>query len=427
MNHGIKILKRIKGKHYWYDILQFFFILLTTTAIPINWRYGLFVIEMLAVVTLIKIVAQRKLGNPSLNGTLRLVLLGPVIYWALLAISLLWSNDTFMGLKLLERTVVLFIFPLCFLLSDTSYLTERHLLSIGEVLIVAICGAFLYFIFMAGEKIAHGESFVSFYNDYFSHSRIGYRHHSYIALYATVAMVSSYYELSSYWGKLRVGHRLFLIISLPVLISYIVLVNSRAGIMVAGMMAIVCLLHFSIKKRSWMFGVGMAILIVITFWGSMRVFPSYKDRLSTTITNYSEVEKDGRIKLYKCNWAAYLKSPWIGYGIGDYRAVQVNTYKEYGFYDTAAIGYNAHNQYLESLMAAGIWGLLALLFFILSPLIVAFRRKQNRFLITSMVCIVAINLLFESMLERMMGLIFIGGLYSVMVLALSVKKNNQFV
>ena len=91
----------------------------------------------------------------------------------------------------------------------------------------------------------------------------------------------------------------------------------------------------------------------------------------------------------------------------------------------ANAGFNAHNQYMESLLAAGVAGLLALLLFLLMPLAIALRtRSQRCFVVALFSAIVMFNLLFESMLERQMGLLFVGWLFSVMVLILSVEENK---
>ena len=130
----------------WYDKLQYGTLLLFTALIPIAWRYALWGAMLLGVVTIVKLVASRKIGNPTLNRPLRVALCGPIAYWLMLALSLLWSEDVATGVVLLHLKAVLLIMPLCFLLSDTSYLTARHLRGIGYALLIGCVGAFLYFL-----------------------------------------------------------------------------------------------------------------------------------------------------------------------------------------------------------------------------------------------------------------------------------------
>jgi O-antigen ligase len=150
--------------------------------------------------------------------------------------------------------------------------------------------------------------------------------------------------------------------------------------------------------------------------------PGYSDRIASTLEN---VEDDARTSINRCNWHAYCKSPVLGYGVGDYHAKQVEQYAEDGYDYGASASFNAHNQYLESLLAAGIPGLLALLLFFLLPVYMALRiQSSHRFVITLFMAVVLFNLLFESMLERQMGLLFVGSMYPVMVLIMSLKENK---
>lgn len=412
----------MKQGNSWYNTLQYIVLLLTAAAVPIHWRVGLLFALLLVITTLVKILAQHKAGNPMVSRPSFWALLGSAIYWVVSAISLLWSHDIVTGQEVLLRNAVLLCFSLCLLISDTSYLTSRLLRGIGYALVVATCGTFVYFLVKAGVATAQGVDFVSFYEDFYSHSRNGYRHHAYIAMYAVVAMVFVYHELYTYWKELTVWHRCLLLFSMALLLSYVVLVNSRAGMIVMGVSMLTCIVHLLVTKRSWKLGVGIAALLLFSIVGVTKSIPTYADRVSETVAN---VEEDIRYTVYRCNWQAIRSNPVVGYGVGDAHAIQVETYKNEGFNMGAQAGLNAHNQYMESMLQAGLLGVLSLLFFLLSPLVVALcRHSRYTFVIAVFTCIVMMNLLFESMLERQMGLLFIGGLYAVMALMMCVEEKK---
>ena len=235
-------------------------------------------------------------------------------------------------------------------------------------------------------------------------------------------MVFVYHDLVSRWSRMRDWLRWLLILSLPLMICYVVVVNSRAGMLAMGLTVLACVVHLTITRRSWKLGLGVALLVVAGIVAATQLVPGYSDRISSTLKN---VEDDARTSINRCNWHTYCESPVVGYGIGDYHARQVEQYVEDGYEYGANAGFNAHNQYLESLLAAGIPGLLALLFLLLAPFVAALRlRGPNGFLIALLFAIVAFNFLFESMLERQMGLLFMGCLVPVMVLIMSVEKNK---
>ncbi|MBQ8704446.1 MAG: O-antigen ligase family protein [Bacteroidales bacterium] len=409
-------------KNYkWYDCFQYGVLWLTVAAMVVNWQAGLWMTILFALATVTKILAQGKIGNPTLSRPLRWALLGPVVYWAVLALSLLWTSDTATGLEVLQLKAVLLVCPLGILLSDTSYLTSNHLRGLGYALLAALCGAFLYFAVRAGVAMLQGTSLGAFQNAFYSsHENGRIYHHAYIALYAVVAMGFVYHELTTRWSGMKAWLRWLLIVSLPLLICYVVLVNSRAGMLAMGMAAVACVLHLTITRRSWKLGLGIGVLVVVGIVAATQLVPGYKDRISSTFEN---VEDDARTSINRCNWHAYCESPVWGYGVGDYHARQVEQYGEDGFEYGANASFNAHNQYMESLLAAGVPGLLALLFFLLMPLVAALRRRSG-FLIALLVAVVAFNLLFESMFERQMGLLFVGWMTAVMALIMSVEENK---
>lgn len=406
----------------WYDWLQYVALLSVAVTVPVGWHFGLWTSVALGGATIIKMVMQRRVGNPALSWPLRWTMAGALFYYLVLAISLLWSRDIATGVEVLNLKAVLLIFPCCFLLSDTSCFTPRHLRGIGYALLVGVVGAFLYFLVNAGIEMHKGVEFVAFKNGFFVPERRLVYHHAYIALYAVVAMAFGYHELWTHWKEMKWWLRGLLILAIVLLIAYTVLVNSRAGMLAMGLTAVACVVHFTLIRRDWKLGLLIAVLVAGGIVAAMKLMPGYVDRLTSTVEN---VEDDARTSINRSNFHALMQSPLVGYGVGDYHAVQVEQYGKEEFSAGTSAEYNAHNQYLESLLAAGIPALLSLLFFLLAPVFLAWRRK-SRYLFLLALCagIVLFNLLFESMLERQMGLLFIGPLFAVMVLILSVEENK---
>ena len=415
----------MKNSIRWYDNMQYAAMWLAVCSIPLNWRLALWMSLLLLVATVVKMVAGRHVGNPSLSRPLRWALCTPMVYWGVLALSLLWSTDAATGLAALRLKAVMLVWPLCLLLSDTSYLTSRHLRGLGYALLLGLGAAFAYFAAKAGGAMLDGMSLSEFQNAFFGMERRDagrVYHHAYIALYAVVALVFVYHDLATRWNTMRPWLRWLLILAVPILICYVVVVNSRAGMLAMGLAGLACVVHLAVTHRSWKLGLGIGLLLVVGVVAATRLVPSYSNRIASTLEN---VESDARTDINRSNWHAYCQSPLLGYGVGDYRARQVEQYGADDFDYGANASYNAHNQYMESLMAAGIPGILALLMLLLAPVVVAWRqRSAHRFLVVMITVIVMFNLLFESMLERQMGLLFVAALVGVMTLILSVEKNK---
>ena len=65
---------------------------------------------------------------------------------------------------------------------------------------------------------------------------------------------------------------------------------------------------------------------------------------------------------------------------------------------------NAHNQYLQTALSIGFFGLIVLLISLFLPFVDSF--KNGNFLLIIFLLIISFNFLFESMLERQSGVVF---------------------
>jgi O-antigen ligase len=100
------------------------------------------------------------------------------------------------------------------------------------------------------------------------------------------------------------------------------------------------------------------------------------------------------------------KAPVFGYGVGDGLNELIKQHEVNGFEEDVKLKSNAHNQFLETAMQTGILGISSLILLLLVPLLDSIRhRKGLLFLIVS---IIFINMLFESLLVRIAGVLFIG-------------------
>jgi len=120
---------------------------------------------------------------------------------------------------------------------------------------------------------------------------------------------------------------------------------------------------------------------------------------------------------------------WLtGTGIGSRQQVLNERYKASGIYtgnpdlgDTGYLGYNFHNQYLETLVGSGIPGLLLLLSIIL---FIFFADRNKHFFPLSVYVLLVMFLFTESMLERQAGIVFFSLVWTMGVISGSNHKHN---
>ncbi len=400
----------------WYDKLHLFALILLAGAISVGIHCGLLAGAFLGAASIVKMVAQRRVGNSALSKPSMVAFLALVLYVLLHIMSLLHGCDIHEGLGVIIRKAVLLIFAACFLLSDTSYLQERHIRWIVSAFWCSLCGVILYYAGVGVGKCISGCTLKEVVGAFDP------RHHAYTALYADSVLAFVYVILQSRWGTLKRWLRTALIASVPLLVLYMLMENSRAGILVMWMVAAMCILHLSLHKHCWKQGILIALLFTGYTLGVSHVLPGHTDRIAETVEKVAESTKDekkspdARIGINKSALTLAMERPWFGYGVGNYKTVLVGQFEEINYKTGVKERQNAHNQYTETILAVGIIGLIPMLVFLLFPLYQAWKKRKYLLPVLLFTSIVCLNLLFESMLERQMGLQFIGYFMSVMVL-----------
>ncbi len=74
---------------------------------------------------------------------------------------------------------------------------------------------------------------------------------------------------------------------------------------------------------------------------------------------------------------------------------------------------NSHNQYLETCAGLGIFGFVSLLYILIYGFIITYKKRH--YLLFFLLVILSINFMFESMLNRMSGVLFMIFFYSLFV------------
>ncbi len=83
--------------------------------------------------------------------------------------------------------------------------------------------------------------------------------------------------------------------------------------------------------------------------------------------------------------------------------------------------YNFHNQYLQTLAAIGVFGLILFCYILYAPFVLSIRNKDYFFVL--FLVIVALSFLTESMLERQAGTSFFPFFYSIFLIGLNQNKH----
>lgn len=407
------VLKGMK----WYNSLQFIVMCAAFGGVAVDWQIGLWLSGVLGSVTVVKIIAERRVGNPALSVPLRVGLLAGVAHWLFLVVSVLWSDNVARAMREMECEAVLLIAPLCVLLSDMSYIRENHLRTMFYVLLLAICGLFVY----------------NWVTDTFEA-----KNHTYVALYILPVVAFVYRELVLYRASMALWQRMALYVIGITTIVFLINIDSRTGILCLYGIEILFGVHLSVRSR-WWHGIMLALLLVGLTFAAEKTLPNHNSRLSvasmmSVAANEEVVEAvaagdtvvttgplygkyyDARMAINITALKAISDRPIFGYGAGDSPEALTKRYGIEGYKSLEEQHLNAHNQYTETALAIGIVGLLVLFLWLLIPLYVAWRNKTGLWEVLILTFIVMFCLLFESILERQMGALFVPLLNAIMIM-----------
>ncbi|MBW1293919.1 O-antigen ligase family protein [Aquimarina litoralis] len=351
----------------------------------------------------------------------KILLLLP-LYFVVMAISLFYTSNSSYGLDVLQRSLSLFLFPVIFLFVKEDASSVRKLF---EFLLVG-----LVISFFINLSIALNNSISIFKEGFFTNVSIqdltsfldalmsGWNYlvedefsklinPSYLSLY--ILLVLSFYLKKNLDSRLRTT-------VVVILFLYLFLLASIAAYLILLIMCLLLIFDISERSRKHTMMI-MFVLGVIIFLNNPRVFDFYAK--IKNFGNSIEYANSTSEKARLLSWDASLKlikdAPLLGYGIGDANDILINKYSELGYTYNFDNRYNAHNQFLQTLLQTGIMGFVILVS-IFVVLAIRMRRSRNEF---SVFLILLISLIFESMLVRFNGIVF----FSI-IIPLLLKKRS---
>ena len=238
-------------------------------------------------------------------------------------------------------------------------------------------------------------------------------HPTYFALYlnfAIVILLGFIIDNKTQNNYLRIIYA-FLIFFFSVGIA---LANSKAVFLTLIFTFFIAGMYYGYKKgilrTSIILSLGLIIIIALIFIktplisGRLKASAGIVDNMIHH-ENPSDYESTSqRIQAWQSSIAIIKKNFLIGVGAGDVKDVLIEEYTRQNFGFLVEKKLNAHNQFLQTLIATGIMGVFILLSLFILPIINSFKRRN--FIYCSFLLIVVLNLLTESMFETQAGVIF---------------------
>jgi O-antigen ligase len=241
-------------------------------------------------------------------------------------------------------------------------------------------------------------------------------HRTYFSLYLIISLSYVLYYFSEYI-KLRgrsanwIGY-----LSLLLIMSGLIVIQSKAGwILAIGMIFSFILVKSKHKLKSIVILTAVLSLIFI----ALKPFMEYRlaplveeiqaialpgaDREKTFAINLRPGSAEIRYMVYKSSLQLINKSPLLGYGTGDVKDVLRAQNEQNGFKSIAHLNYGPHSQLLDVLLSFGILGALVFLLVFLLPMVDLVR--SGNYFATTVLLMILLSSLTESVLSRQEGII----------------------
>lgn len=330
----------------------------------------------------------------------------------LMIVSLSYTKDIEYGVKLIERCLPLFFFPLILIFIEVKrQIIKRifHALILGILLsfllnligaidnsLLIVNGAFIFDASIEGgwsfyESFEHGGS--HFIGGEFSKNV----HPSYISLYTLCSII--FLIGTMYRRCLKLWIIFFLLV-------YLFLLASRAALIILFILFVVYLIK---ANRKYVVSFMLVILVGVFLILNPRIQNLYHGIINFNKKenfNYTTSEQS-RILIYKSAIDLISDSFLFGYGVGDADEKLLIHYKNNKYMNNAKFKYNAHNQFFQTSLQVGLLGVILLCI----PFFYFYNKRLNDISAVYYLLVLFSSLLFESMLVRYNGIIF----YSIIV------------
>ncbi|WP_397445128.1 O-antigen ligase family protein [Polaribacter sp. R77954] len=403
------------------EILEKNNVLLTAVKISIGFMFGIMLFSSITksiIIALFGLTILLLVYKTGFTINRRLFFVNTLVYLIILLTIFYSSNLPEASLKL-QTTFSLFLFPMLLSLLKVNQVREIQK-NIKIYLMIFIVGTFLYNV---GPFLWYYFTHYSF-GDIIKHypiiiiqdiGKYGI-HPIYMSMHCVISILFSIFIFKEIKTKLNKG--LLLIINL-VLICFLIIYSKKGPII--GLASVLFIWSFfkakNVKKYYFLaiFTIGILLISIPKTRNKFLELVKIEEAKSVD-SNSTNI----RFSIYKTAFGLIKKSPFFGYGIGDFNDQLRKEYKNNTQF-LLSKEYNSHNQYLSFLLIGGIPLLLSFFYFLYYNINLSVNNKN--YLLIIIISFYSIVMLSENILERENGVIFFSFLINFFSLK-NFKKNE---
>ena len=384
--------------------------------IPFGGIASSILILLLALSWMIELIRFRNMNFRNLLSPVAITL---ILFYAMHLVGVMYSANSGKAVFDLQVKVSILFLPLFFYTSSHIQTSISRKIVLSFILgciaasVVCLIHSYLNYTEEVQNKI-NIYSWALIGTNYFFSSRFSiFIHPSYFALYVCLAL-SGVYSLINHNSIRSVSFGLLIIFFLSLVV---VLLASRAGLICLVLLILILIIHFNFRIRKPVVSLLFLGLLCGSFGVVYLKTPEFRQKMKnlnqSVLRNHSSSGKS-EARRYIWKEAAILGSEHFltGVGTGDVKDELARKFLSSGHPELSEKKFNAHNQFLQSFVALGMFGISFLTLFFIQSLLKAVRKQDILFM--SFILLTGINFLFESMLETQSGVIFFAFFASVL-------------
>lgn len=328
--------------------------------------------------------------------------IGGLSFFVLTLISNFMFYNSADPLSAIEVKLTFLLFPFLFgLFKFDKEVCKRVVVSFVSgcmfACLICIARAFYY--------LVNGDS------SYFYYSNFSFFMHSgYFAMYLNLAIVFVFLFYFK-WFKAQAGFRNISFFLICLFVFCILLCASKLGLITLFVLApllVILELKHRLKLKHY---ITALISIIVICVGIYSVFPQVFDRLRTVaVVSEKKIDKTSsesslvRVLIWGECKEIVKENFLLGVGVSRANEKLYQTYQQKGLTGALEHKLNAHNQFFQTAIGMGVFGLINLIVLVFGLIYYGIRKKSNLILFFGL--LITMNFMVESMLQTSAGTVF---------------------
>lgn len=340
------------------------------------------------------------------------IILFPLIYFLFSAMTILYSDDTTFGMKVLETQIKLFLFPVLFATTVSITASRRRII----LLVFSGWCVFLALTLLGIGLVRFKQTGNSDFLFYYELTNPIQLHAIYMANYLALS------ALIVIFTEIKMPFRYVVVFKATTIIFILLVIGMLSSLSV--MLFVIC---FTLVMVSWWLysrigiwkSIFASVILVLTILFLAMSMPYTSNKVVRSMNLHYEMDYPDsawntftiRMAKWKCGWAVAQDHFLAGAGVGDEMSELMKSYEKLNFKEGIRCHYNVHNQYLSAAMSGGIILFVLLVLMLTGAIWISIRN--NDLLATAFVALMVFSLMTENFFTVQKGVTFFSFFYAL--------------